>query len=360
MLILNADHVKSVLSMKNCMELLEDAYRENALGRAVNHSRTHLHMAVSKPDRLYRFKTMPGGLEKLGLLAIRLNSDMVSFPVIDGQRRQVKIAAAPGERFVGQILLYSAEDLRLVALLSEGAIQLYRVGGTGGISSKYMARKDASVVGLFGSGQQARTQVLAHCLARDIKLVKVFSPNPEHRRRFAEQVSKEAGVEIRPVDTPQECAKGVDILAVATDSREPVIKTEWLEPGMHITGVGNELNAEGRKRVAIYSHRDRQIHGWENWWSDESLKRMDEIWPGHEKVYGKATRERVSEFPTIGEIMIGKFSGRDNDEQITYFHSGIGLGIEFAAVGAHVVAMARERKLGLEVPDDWFSQTEHT
>ena len=104
MLILNADHVKSVLSMKGCMEVLEDAYRENALGRAVNHSRTHLHMTVPQTDRLYRFKTMPGGLEKLGLLAIRLNSDMVSFPVKNGQRSQVKIAAAPGERFVGQIL----------------------------------------------------------------------------------------------------------------------------------------------------------------------------------------------------------------------------------------------------------------
>lgn len=360
MLILNADHVKSVLSMKGCMEVLEDAYRENALGRAVNHSRTHLHMTVPQTDRLYRFKTMPGGLEKLGLLAIRLNSDMVSFPVKNGQRSQVKIAAAPGERFVGQILLYNAEDLRLVALLSEGAIQLFRVGGTSGISTKYMAKKNASVIGLFGSGQQARTQVLAHCLARSIKLIKVFSPNPEHRRRFAEEMSKEAQVEIKPVDNPRECAKGVDILAVATDSREPVIKSEWLEPGMHITGVGNELDAEGRKKVAIYSHRDRRIHGWENWWSEASLKRMDEIWPGHEKVYGKATRERVSEFPTIGEIIVGQVSGRDNDEQITYFHSGIGLGIEFAAVGAQIVAMAKEKKLGLEVPDDWFSQTEHT
>lgn len=360
MLILNADHVKSVLSMKECMAALEDAYRENALGRAVNHSRTHLHMAVSKRDQLYRFKTMPGGLEKLGLLAIRLNSDMVSFPVIDGQRRQVKIAAAPGERFVGQILLYKAETLQLVALLSEGAIQLFRVGGTGGISSKYMAKKNASVVGLFGSGQQARTQVLAHCLARDIKLVKVFSPNRDHRHHFADAVSKEAQVEIRAVDTPQECAKGVDILAVATDSRDPVIKSAWLEPGMHVTGVGNELDAEGRKRVAIYSHRDRQIHGWENWWSGESLKRMEEIWPGHENAYGKPARERAADFPTIGEIMIGKFSGRDNDEQITYFHSGIGLGIEFAAVGAHIIAKAKEKKLGMEVPDDWFSQTEHT
>jgi len=151
---------------------------------------------------------MPGGIEKLGLLVIRLNSDMMTWPVVDGKRRQVKVAGAPGERFVGQILLYNAEDIRLLAMLSEGAIQLYRVGGTGGVSTKYMARKDASVVGLFGSGQQARTQVLAHCEARNIKLIRVFSPNPDHRRRFAEQMTDEANVEIKPVHSPEECAKG--------------------------------------------------------------------------------------------------------------------------------------------------------
>ena len=360
MLILNSDHVKSVLTMKGCMEALEEAYRENACGRTVNHRRTHLHMALSEPDRLYRFKMMPGGIEKLGLLAIRLNSDMMSWPMIDGKRRQIKISAAPGNRFVGQILLYSAKDLRLLALLSEGAIQLYRVGGTGGLSSKYMARKNASVLGLLGSGQQARAQVLAHCQSRSIKLIKVFSPNAEHRKRFAEQMSREAGVEVKPVETPKECCRKADILAVATDSREPVIKAEWLEPGMHVTGVGNELDADGRKKVDIYAQRDRRIHGFENCWTEASKQRMAQIWPDYERVYGTEIRERLTDFPELGEIISGTVSGRSSDAQITYFHTDVGLGIEFAAVGAHVVALAKERKLGMEVPDDWFSQTEHT
>ncbi len=159
-LTLDNEEIKALVNMRVCMEALEEGYRENALGRTVNHRRTHLHMTVSKPDRLFRFKTMPGGIEKLGILAIRLNADMMTWPVVDGKRRQVKVAAAPGNRFVGQILLYNAEDIRLLAILSEGTIQLYRVGGTGGVSTKYMARKDAKVLGLFGSGQQARTQVL--------------------------------------------------------------------------------------------------------------------------------------------------------------------------------------------------------
>ena len=360
MLILNSDHVKSVLTMKDCMEALEDAYRENALGRTVNHRRTHLHMTVAERNRLYRFKTMPGGIEKLGILAIRLNSDMMTWPVVDGKRRQVKVPAASGSRFVGQIFLYNAEDIRLLAILSEGAIQLYRVGGTGGVSAKYMARKEAAVVGLFGSGQQARTQILAHCVARKIRLVKVFSPNPDHRRRFAEQMTEEANVEIKPVNSPEECAKDADILAVATDFREPVVKAKWLEPGMHVTGVGNELDAEGRKKVHIYAQRDRHIHGFENCWTDGAKERMAQIWPGYERTYGKEIREGLSDYPELGEIILGKIPGRTDDKQITYFHTDVGLGIEFAAVGAKVLELARARKIGTELPDEWFSQEEHT
>jgi ornithine cyclodeaminase/alanine dehydrogenase-like protein (mu-crystallin family) len=360
MLILNADEVKAVLTMKDCMEALEEAYKENALGRTVNHRRTHLHMAVSQPGRLYRFKTFEGGIERLGILAVRLNSDMMTWPVVNGRRRQVKVPAAAGCRFVGQILLYNTEDLRLLAILSEGVIQLYRVGGTSGLSTKYMARSDANVVGLFGSGQQARTQVLAHCQARNINLVKVFSPNPDHRRQFAEEMTEKAGVEIRPVNRPEEAARGADILAVATDSREPVVKAEWLEEGMHITGVGNEVDGEGRKRVDIYAQRDRRIHGFENCWTAAAKEKMEQIWPGYERTYGKEIREGLSEFPELGEIILGKVPGRLNDKQITYFHTDVGLGIEFAAVGARVLKLARERKLGTELPDEWFSQLEHT
>ena len=207
MLVLNANEVKSVLTMKVCMAALEEAYRENALGAATSQRRRHIHAAVSEPDRLYRFKIFEGVIEKWGIAAIRINSDMMMWPVVDNVRRQEKVPAAPGGRFVGQILVYRMENLQLLGLLSEGAIQLYRVGGTGGLSSKYMARPDASIVGLYGSGQQARTQVLAHCEARQIKLVKVYSPNPTHRREFAEEMSSKAAVEIRPVNSPEEVAK---------------------------------------------------------------------------------------------------------------------------------------------------------
>lgn len=360
MLILNAEEVRAVLTMKDCMEALEEAYKENALGRTVNHRRTHLHVAVSKPDRLYRFKTFEGAIEKLGIMAVRLNSDMMTWPVINSVRQQIKVPAAPGGKFVGQVLIYSTENLQLLSILSEGPIQLYRVGGTGGLSTKYMARQNASIVGLYGSGQQARTQVLAHCEARKIKLIKVYSPTPEHRRQFAKEMSETVGVEIIPMDRPEDVAKGSDILAVATNSREPVVKAEWLEEGMHVTGVGNELDAAGRKRASVFAQRDRRIHGFENCWTAAAKERMAEIWPGYERTYGKEIREGLSDYPELGEIILGKIPGRTDDKQITYFHTDVGLGIEFAAVGAKVLELARARKIGTELPDEWFSQEEHT
>ena len=129
---------------------------------------------------------------------------------------------------------------------------------------------------------------------------------------------------------------------------------------MHVTGVGNELDAEGRKKVHVYAQRDRRIHGFENCWTAGAKERMAEIWPGYEHIYGREIREGLAEFPEIGEIILGRSPGRDSDKQITYFHTDVGLGIEFAAVGARVMALAKEQGLGMEIPDDWFSQVEHT
>lgn len=360
MRILNADEVKSVLDMRVCMDALEEAGRENALGAATSQRRRHIHSTVTEPDRLYRFKVFEGLIEKWGIAAIRINSDMMMWPVVDDVRRQEKVAAAPGERFVGQILVYQMADLRLLGLLSEGAIQLFRVGGTGGLSSKYMARADAKVVALYGSGQQARTQVLAHCEARKIELVKVYSPNPRHREAFAKEMASQVDAEMRVVDDPEEVAKGADILAVATNSRIPVVKAEWLEEGMHVTGVGAELDAAGRDRVDRFAQRDRRIHGFENAWTAQAKQTMSRLWPGYEKVYGAEISKGLTDYPELGEIILGKVPGRTNDKEITYFHTDTGLGIEFAAVGARVLERAEAQGVGTVLPDEWFSQKEHT
>jgi alanine dehydrogenase len=99
----------------------------------------------------------------------------------------VKVPAAPGNRHVGLIYLYSSETLELLAIMADGYLQKMRVAGTTGVGAKYLAREDSRVVGLLGSGGQAETSAWALAAVRPIERIQVFSPSREHRKTFAKK-----------------------------------------------------------------------------------------------------------------------------------------------------------------------------
>ena len=113
---------------------------------------------------------------------------------------------------MGLVLLFSIETGELLAILKEGYLQKMRVGGTSGLGIKYLARPDASVIGLFGSGWQAGAQLMAACAVRKIKRVKVYSPNADNRKRFSVLMSQKLEIEVEPAERPEDVAQGVDIL----------------------------------------------------------------------------------------------------------------------------------------------------
>lgn len=106
-------------------------------------------------------KSMDGAVPRLQAAAIRLTSDVVTFPLVNGLRRREKIPAAPGNRWLGLVLLFSTANGELLAIMNDGVLQRYRVGGTNGIGAKYLARADARTMGILGSGWQAGTQLMA-------------------------------------------------------------------------------------------------------------------------------------------------------------------------------------------------------
>ncbi|HLQ34044.1 MAG TPA: ornithine cyclodeaminase family protein, partial [Chloroflexota bacterium] len=188
-LMLSNDDVAQVLSMDACMAALEDAYRELAAGRAVNQLRYDTNMPLpDRPERQarYEFKTMMGILPKAGVAALRMSSTLNHRPIRYGVERAERLYLAPGGGTVGLIQLYSTETGEPLAFMPDGMVQGMRVGGTFGLAVKYLARPEASTVGLLGSGWQARFQVASTSLARKVRLFKVYSPNPEHRLQFAQ------------------------------------------------------------------------------------------------------------------------------------------------------------------------------
>jgi len=352
-LILSNDDVASVLTMKDCMGALEEAYREEAEGRAVNQLRYDTRMPLpERAERMahYEFKTMVGIVPKAGVAALRMSSTVNHRPIVHGMERSERLYLAPGNTTVGLIQLYSLETGEPLAFMPDGVLQGTRVGGTYGLALKYLARENAATLGLLGSGWQARFQLAAAGIARKLKRVKVYSPTREHRERFAREVGAELGLDIRPVESAAEAATDVDILVAATNAKEPIITGEFVRKGMHVSAVQSELSDQAlAKADFIAAHSSKRYL----------------IYMGGEGQYGKLSPHRPSmveheKLPLLEDIIAGKIKGRNRDDEITMFHSGSGMGLQFAAVGARVLKLAKERGLGKEIPTEWFTQTLHT
>ncbi|MBI4523563.1 MAG: ornithine cyclodeaminase family protein [Deltaproteobacteria bacterium] len=350
--VLNNAEVENLLDMRTCLEAMEEAYRDLGLNHAINRPRSHTYFPTQSkkwPGFNYRFKSQEGGIEKFGVWALRITSDMAGFAMLPGGiKRRKLMPAAAGNRYVGLIFLFDMETTELLAVIQDSFIQKMRVGATSGVGVKCLAREDSHVVGLFGSGWQAGAHLEAICLLRDTKEVRVYSPTPEHRRQFADEMGKKLSINIRAVDRPEEAVRGCDIVMAATATVDAVFDGNLLERGMHVgcivasdkTQKRRELDDAGVAKcdVVIVTSREQAVY-------DE----QPDIYGAVQK--GILTWDRIGE---LSELVSGKVSGRQNGSQITLFNNNVGMGIQFAAIGAKVLELAEKSGVGRKIPLDWF------
>jgi ornithine cyclodeaminase/alanine dehydrogenase-like protein (mu-crystallin family) len=355
-LIMSNEDIEKVLTVQHCTEVLEAAFKDLAEGKAVNRPRSHTYTPVSN-DNYYLFKSMDGSVPRYGVHALRLTSEIIRDHRVGEAMRSEKLPSLPGGKWLGLVLLFSIQDGALLAIMQDGYLQRMRVGATSGIAAKYLSRQDSQVVGLFGSGWQAGAQLIALCAVRNIKLIKVYSPNPENRKRFVSEMEKLLKVEIHALDKPKEIVEGSDIVVGATNSFDPVFDGDWLVSGMHVNSVqGGEIDARTLERADVVVIRSRERGTY--WFPRDSQPRGSD----REKRFQEVNLEpKIRE---LGEVILGKVSGRTDPRQITFFGGGgtagsNGLGIQFAAVAAKIYELARERGLGREVPLDWFTESVH-
>jgi len=347
-LLLTSEEAEQAMSVQACLDALEQSFRELAEGLAVNRPRSDTFTPTSEKDVYYRYKTMEGAVPGLGVLAQRINSEKIRWPVVKGIRRQEKFQRVYPNHYVGIVLLFSIETGELLAILKEGYLQKMRVGGTSGLAIKYLARPEAQVIGLFGSGWQASAQLMAACSVRNIKRVKVYSPNADNRKRFSVEMSRKLGVEIEPVQRSQDAAEGVDILLAATNSMEPVLFPQWVEPGMHVGSINTRREiAPGlieKCNYVVVNTREPDLQICVGG-SKEGIAPLQEA------------AVKCGDAPELGEIIIRKRRGRQSAAEVTLFLNNIGLGTQFAAVSASIYTAAREQGLGREIPGEWFLET---
>jgi ornithine cyclodeaminase/alanine dehydrogenase-like protein (mu-crystallin family) len=355
MLVLSNDDVARLLSVEECMAALEPMYRDVAAERVLFSPRVDNIGPNAHPQAYYAFKHMGGTWPAQGIQALRINSDVVTHPLVAGKPRRVKQPLANG-RWVGLVLLFSMETGALLAMFPDGVMQRLRVGATSGLGLRYLAREDARRLALIGSGWQAGTQLAAALAVRKFKEVRVYSPRRETRDAFVAEARQLHDVDIRAVDSADACVDGADVIAASTSSMVRVIEPRWLSPGVHISTIKTqEVDAEVLNRCdrVVLSNR-RQTKHFDNvmkdtpnvkaesaagWWNDGSV--------------------RVERFPDLADVLSGRAQGRQGDKEITGFMNNVGTGLQFAAAGAYVLKKARAERVGTELPDDWFSEDVH-
>jgi ornithine cyclodeaminase/alanine dehydrogenase-like protein (mu-crystallin family) len=298
---------------------------------------------------------MDGVIPKLGIGAVRIDSDIVTWPRQGNNMRRVKVPAAPGGRYVGLVLLFSSQTGEPLAIMPDGVMQRIRVGAANGLGVKYLARKSANLVGILGSGWQAGAQLMAVCAVRDIKTIRCFSPNRDRREVFAREMSAALGVEVVPVPQPEDALGGADIALCATNSIDNVFFERWIEPGMHISSIKIteiELAAIRRAdRLALHTHDDKPLH--------ITTTGLNVAEKGSNKGWALGTGIDFARTPTLAEVIAGQTSLRGAESEVTCFINNLGLGYQFAAAGAVVYRKAKEAGLGHDLPTDWFTQDVH-
>lgn len=362
MLILNNDDVRSVLTMEIAMRSLEEAYAELARKDAVCRPRIDMQIPTRDPKKVYQWGTMEGGSVS-GYFAIRMKSDIVYEQEYEGVRTQEKYCVEPG-KFCGLILLTSIHSGEPLALMNDGYLQHIRVGADSGIGAKYMAKKEARVVGMLGSGGMARTHADAFLLARKIRRIQVYSPTKEHREEYARDIGERFDIEVEPVESARDVYRGADIVAGCTDSAVDVINGDWLEEGTHVTCIGGKPDKGTLARIDVslrfgtapgpWGHPDMEL-------PDEYLTYAAAVEKSPAlkmKAAGKRAHGVIAEDRAVflPDLLSGKKPGRSSPRQITYSERGNIQGAQFFAVAGKVYELAKAKGLGKEIPTEWLLQ----
>jgi ornithine cyclodeaminase/alanine dehydrogenase-like protein (mu-crystallin family) len=365
MLLLSNADVRQVLTMESTIAILEEAYRQLFRGEAVCRPRINVQVDTGIPGTRYNWSTTEGASSVSGYFAIRMMSDVLTDTEYHGVRTREKHCVRPG-LFFGLVLLTDVHTGEPLALMHDGYLQHVRQGADGGIGARYMAREDAEVVGMLGSGGMARSHAEAFCCVRKIKKMVVFSPTPEHRDAYVREMAERLGITVVAVDRPDAVYAGADILCGCTDSTRPVVMGKGLEPGMHVVEVGGRLDEDATRRVDValrFGVTPAPV-GLPEWRvPGDSLvyaagrAGAGEASPREARMHGDAGARVADErIISLADLWDGRAQGRRSRADITYSERGGLRGVQFVSVAAHVYELCRQRGLGRELPTEWFLQ----
>ena len=216
-----------------------------------------------------------------------------------------------------------------------------RTGAASGVATKYMARPDAAEVGIFGSGKQARTQLMAICKVRRVRQVHVYSPNEERRRRFAEEMSAACQTEVVPTSHPERAAENKDIVDHGDDQPRAGADRPVAGAGAHVNAIGSNYLTKAELDVAVFRRCAMVVVDSKD---QARLEAGDFQQPLEEGVL------HWSDVRELGQVVVGRYPGRKQPQDVTLFKS-LGIALEDVATAARVYARAQAEGVGKTI--DW-------
>ena len=311
---ISEDEVNRLLDMPTAIDAVEQVFRFQGEGLVHNVSRRR---AVGKSMVLHLMGAAVSPLDRVGFKAYTTGPS--------------------GVRFV--INLYRESTGELDAVIDAGRLGQLRTGAASGVSARYMAREDARIAAIIGSGYQARTQLEAVAHVRQLSRAYVFSRSPENRAAFAAEMSRSLDLEVEPVDDAETACERADIIVAATDSATPVVKGDWIAPGAHVAAMG-------ANRISARELDDAAMGGFD-------LIAVDDIEQSKIEsgdLSGAVDNGVISwdEIVHLGDIVAGRVPGRSYRSQMTLFKS-LGIALWDVAAAHYVYERAVQESAGTEL-----------
>ena len=305
-LVLSEHEVEELLTMEECIGVMEEALAALARGEVHN----PLRQAIRAP----------GANGLLGLMPAWRGGEVPYYALKE-------VCVFPGnpkrglDTHLGAVILHSGETGEPLAFMSASAITAIRTAAVSAVATKLLAREDAAILAILGGGVQARAHLRAIPLVRGIREVRTYS------RSGGSAASAE------------EAVRGADIIVTATNSKDPILRRDWLAPGAHINAVGSSIAAarelDGETVAACSLFVDRRESTVNESGDYLFAKREGAIDERHIRA-------------ELGELLTGTAAGRTSVEEITLFKS-LGLAVEDLASAAFLYDKARSLNRGTYV-----------
>ncbi len=320
-LLLTKEEVRGLISMKEAIGTVEEAYRAFNSDQVVQPGYTGIHLPSPRGEIDFKL-----GYDK--------SSEMISMKASSGGF--IDNPTAHGvPNGMGTILLFDARSCALVCVMEGSLITGLRTGAAGAVSVKALARRNSRKIASIGTGNQARMQVRAISEVMRIEEIHAWDENPDALAKFENDIERELGIAVVPESSKQEAVERADILVTTTRGKGSLVEAGWVRPGTHIVAIGTDQRGKQELDPAIF--RNAKI-------VNDSIAQCaekGETW--HPLSSNIITRDDIH--AEIGEILLGRKPGRESDEEVTIFDS-TGMAIQDNTTAAKIYRNAMQGGVG--------------